>query len=265
MGDAKEQAKEQFARLQRSVQPRLTQLQGRVQTVPDRLQNLSERIPERFTDRLPDRLSKSFPRPGSPKQSPSSPKHSRSRSSTPPSSPPPPGPPPQLTRAPALSDPAYNHDLAALASKILYRSGTDPVSGGPLLILCAAAFPDANVVDYTVLLPYVLSNLPGDDELSGLEDGGLGGGYSVIFFAGGGDKKAEPTGRPTWKWTLQAYTLVGVFREIGGTIHDDMADGSGQLGRAVRKKIRKLWVVHEKNWIREYFAGAVVGLADRAC
>ncbi|KAA8910695.1 hypothetical protein FN846DRAFT_888236 [Sphaerosporella brunnea] len=242
MDDARDQAKERFARLQRSVQPHLTQLQGRMPSL-----------------------------------------HSRSLSNTPPPSPgggmgvglggvgggaggeggipipapfpPGPPPPPALTRAPALSDPAYNHDLAALASKVLYRSGTDPVSGGPLLVLCAAAFPDANMVDYTVLLPYVLSNLPGEDELNALEDGG----YSVIFFAGGGgDKKGEPTGRPTWKWTLQAYTLVGVFREIAGTVQDDrqsdLADGTGgQLGRAVRKKIRKLWVVHEKNWIRAIF------------
>lgn len=122
-------------------------------------------------------------------------------------------------------------------------------------MLCAGAFPDANIVDYTVLLPYVLSNLPSDEELAPVEDGGQGGGYSVIFFASGGDKKQDTATRPSWKWTLQAYTLVGVIREMAGRMSEDremeMADENGQLGRAVRKNIRKLWIVHEKSWIRE--------------
>jgi Rho GTPase-activating protein 1 len=247
MDDAKDQARGRFAQLQRTMQPHITQMQGRMQTVPDRLSNLSDDIATSA-----NRLSlPSFP--GSPPKA-SGHTRSRSNSGSSPSLPPPPAPNPPL-RAPALHDPAYDPDLAALAAKILYRSGTDPVSGGPLLILCAAAFPDANEVDYSVLLPYVLSNLPGDEELGGLEDGAIHGGYSVIFFAGGGADGKPAPGRPSWKWTLQAYTLVGVFREITGTVHDDrqrdLADGSGQLGRAVRKKIRKLWVVHEKGWIRE--------------
>jgi Rho GTPase-activating protein 1 len=240
MDDTRDQARGRFAQLQRTMQPHITQLQERVQTVPDRLANLSD-----------NRLSlPAFPA----KAEDAGQTRSRSNSDDY-SAPPPPPPPAPLIRAPALHDPAYNHDLAALAAKILYRAGTDPVSGGPLLILCAAAFPDANEVDYTVLLPYVLSNLPADEELGGLEDGAQNGGYSVIFFAGGGADGKPAPGRPSWKWTLQAYTLVGVFRELAGTVNDErqrvLADGSGQLGRAVRKKIRKLWVVHEKGWIRE--------------
>ncbi|KAF8245549.1 Rho GTPase activation protein, partial [Wilcoxina mikolae CBS 423.85] len=233
MDDAKEQAKEQFARLRGSMQPRVDSVQSRLRQVPDRLQNIPDQL-----QKLPERIPRNFPRPSSPRG------HGRSNSwgSSGGRSPSPPRESliaPPLLRAPALSDPTYDSSLATLASKILYRSGECPVSGGPLMVLCASAFPDANVIDYTVLLPYVLSNLPGDDELNGSVDGGSAGGYSVVFFAGGGDKKSEQGGRPTWKWTLQAYTL---------------------LGRAVRKKIQRLWVVHEKSWIRtilEIMAGVV--------
>lgn len=116
------------------------------------------------------------------------------------------------------SSPSYDLNLATLASKVLYRSGRDPTgSGGPLLILCAAAFPDTRQVDYNKLLPYVLSELPGDEELS------AGIGYSVVFFAGGGGERVgSDTGtegentqksggrwnRPAWSWSLQAYNLV---------------------------------------------------------
>ncbi|KAI5784716.1 hypothetical protein EDC01DRAFT_207125 [Geopyxis carbonaria] len=228
-------AKEQFARFRESVPARLTTLQDRVATMPERLQNVADKLP----------------RPSS--------SHSRS-SSTGAASPPPP-----LARAPALSDPAYDDELATLAGRILFRSGRDPVSGGPLLILSAAAFPDASVVDYNKLLPYVLANLPGDDELGGMEDSGMRGGYSVVFFAGGaaaGAAKNEKGNRPNWAWTLQAYHLVGPISQCLSWFVRDMeeADGDSQLGRAVRKKIKKLWVVHERAWVRilfEMMAGVV--------
>ena len=123
--------------------------------------------------------------------------------------------------APSRSSPDYDLNLAVLASKVLYRSGPDPTgSGGPLLILCANAFPDTRYVDYNKLLPYVLSELPEEAELEG------GVGYSVVFFAGGegskpgqdthgptspGSPGAEVAGkwsRPAWSWSLQAYNLV---------------------------------------------------------
>ncbi|RPA97916.1 RhoGAP-domain-containing protein [Choiromyces venosus 120613-1] len=153
--------------------------------------------------------------------------------------------PPSAAKAPEEGDPKYDHVLAGLAAKILYRAGACPVSGGPLLVLCAASFPDTGQVDYNELLPYVLSILPGDDELGEESDSG---GYSVVFFAGGGNASvggkeggvnAGKGNRPSWAWTLQAYHL---------------------LGRAVRKRIRKLWVVHERAWVRvilEVMAGVV--------
>jgi Rho GTPase-activating protein 1 len=185
-------AREQFNRFRDSMQPRLSNIQGRLQTVPDRLHGLPQKL-----DNFPR------PHPSPPHALPGSRPLTPTRSTL--------GRP---QRAPALTDPAYNRDFAVLASKILYRSGQDPVSGGPLLILCAAAFPDANQVDYNMLLPYVLSNLPGDDELGSIEDSDHIGGYSVVFFTGGGstgtnDKKGSR--HPTWAWTLQAYHLVGVI------------------------------------------------------
>lgn len=147
-----------------------------------------------------------------------------------------------IQRASSLS---WSPSLAELASKILYRTGQCPVSGGPLLILNAAAFPDPEQIDYNKLLPYVLANLPGENELEGTD------GYGVVFFAGGGSGGSGGIGltggggRPSWTWMLQAYHL---------------------LGRAVRKKIKRLWVVHEKAWVRvmlEVMAGVVSGKARK--
>lgn len=140
------------------------------------------------------------------------------QSSSPPPAQPISTPPSTLLKPPSISDPEYDSDLAALAGKILYRSGVDPESGGPLLILCAASFPDAKAVDYNKLLPYVLSVLPGDEELGPEEEGG---GYSVVFFSGGGAVPGAGIGggggggggyRPSWAWTLQAYHLVHALR-----------------------------------------------------
>lgn len=269
MEDAREQAREHMARLRGSMQPHVDSVQTRIRQVPDRLQNIS--LPEQL-----QRIPRSFPSPRSPRgharsasdgSPPPSPAQSPSPSPLATRAPPLPLPPPQLLQrassltAPARSDPAYSPELAALAGRILYRSpGCCPVSSGPLMVLCASAFPDASAIDHNVLLPYVLANLPTDDELSAPGDG-----YSIVFFAGGSNTSGGGGvggDRPPWKWTLQAYTLVGVFREIARTLDEDpppdLADGRGggsgsggaRLGRAVRKKIQRLWVVHEKNWIR---------------
>lgn len=105
-----------------------------------------------------------------------------------------------------------------------------------MFILNAAAFPDGRNTDYNALLPYVLSRLPDDEELIG------GHGYEVVFFAGGGggnEAMQTKKARPGWGWFLQAYRV---------------------LNRATRKRLQKLYLVHEKNWIRvlvEMFATVV--------
>lgn len=95
-------------------------------------------------------------------------------------------------------------------------------------MLNAAALPDAKEVDYDALLPYVLARLPDEEELIG------GHGYEIVFFAGGKSNGAGTTkkNRPGWGWFLQAYHL---------------------LTRATRKRLQKLYIVHEKKWIRLLF------------
>lgn len=279
-----------FNRFKDSMPARVSSLQGRVSSIQGSIQGQISALPDKFpqvADKLstiPDKLQ-SIPDKlqGLPDRFQTAQGRAQERSASPPdqtptvltrstSSPsPPPAPsvtppsPSALLKVPSMSDPAYDPDLAALAEKILYRSGIDPESGGPLLILCAASFPDAKAVDYNKLLPYVLSVLPGDEELGPEEEGG---GYSVVFFSGGGaiPGTAGAGGggnggyRPSWSWTLQAYHLVHCLLssfDLGG---EEEPNRPKQLGRAVRKRIRKLWVVHEKAWVRiifEMMAGVV--------
>lgn len=114
---------------------------------------------------------------------------------------------------------------ASRAAAILYRSPLPSPSGLPLYVLNAAAFPDAFEVDYDELLPYVLARLPQEDDLiAGAE-------YEVIFFAGGqpesvvNDKKSGPG----VGWYIQVYQV---------------------LSRALRKRLQKIWIVHERSWVR---------------
>lgn len=119
----------------------------------------------------------------------------------------------------------YSPNLAKAAASILYKSPIPSQSGLPIYILNAAALPDAHEVDFDGLLPYVLARLPGEEELlTGTE-------YEVIFFAGGNLDAATATkkNRPGWGWFIQAYHV---------------------LSRAMRKRLQKLYIVHERSWVR---------------
>ena len=136
---------------------------------------------------------------------------------------------------PASSSADYSTDLANLGARIIYRSPLPSKDDLPVFILNGAAFPDAKTVDYDALLPYVLSRLPDDEELIG------GHGYEVVFFAGAGGNAASQSkkARPSWQWYMQAYQV---------------------LTRVKRKKLQKLYIVHDKNFIRvliELFASVV--------
>ncbi|KAI9876071.1 MAG: hypothetical protein M1830_007412, partial [Pleopsidium flavum] len=126
---------------------------------------------------------------------------------------------------PPQTSPEYSTTLERLAIRVLYRSPLPSQNDLPVFILNAAAFPDPKDIDYDALLPYVLARLPGEDELIG------GQGYEIVFFAGGGGDgvTAIKKGRPGLGWFLQAYHL---------------------LTRATRKRLQKLYIVHEKSWIR---------------
>lgn len=119
----------------------------------------------------------------------------------------------------------YINDYADTAASILYRSPLASESGLPVYILNAAAFPDAFEVDYDALLPYVLARLPGEEELIAGEE------YEIVFFAGGQAESAtsEKKTGPGMGWYLQAYHV---------------------LSRAVRKRLQRLYVVHERSWVR---------------
>ena len=131
---------------------------------------------------------------------------------------------------PAPSSIEYSLPLANLAARILYLSPLPSPSNLPIYILNSWSFPDAKEVDYDALLPYVISRLPDNEALIS------GPGYEVVFFAGGGGNN-EVTQRkrsmPGWGWFLQAYQL---------------------LTRATRKRLQKLYIVHEKSWIKSFIA-----------
>ncbi|KAH7389553.1 divergent CRAL/TRIO domain-containing protein [Phaeosphaeria sp. MPI-PUGE-AT-0046c] len=119
---------------------------------------------------------------------------------------------------------SYSTDMAKAATSILYRSPIPSKEGRPVFILNAAAMPDTHETDFDSLLPYVLARLPEEDDLlKGYE-------YEVVFFAGDGDTGATTKKhRPGWGWFLQAYHV---------------------LSRAMRKRLQKLYIVHEKAWVR---------------
>ncbi|KAF2021483.1 hypothetical protein BU24DRAFT_417123 [Aaosphaeria arxii CBS 175.79] len=118
----------------------------------------------------------------------------------------------------------YKPDLARAAASILFRSPIPSKEHRPIYILNAAALPDTRESDFDQLLPYVLARLPEEDDLlRGYE-------YEVVFFAGDSDGSVtNKKNRPGWGWFLQAYHV---------------------LSRAMRKRLQKLYIVHEKAWVR---------------
>lgn len=129
------------------------------------------------------------------------------------------------TVPPARTSSDFLPELASTAASIVYKSPLPAPSGLPLYIVNAAALPDTFEVDYDGLLPYVLARLPGEDELLGGTE------YEVVFFAGGqpdGATKAKKHG-PGMGWYLQAYHV---------------------LSRAMRKRLKQLYIVHPRSWVR---------------
>ena len=129
------------------------------------------------------------------------------------------------TVPPPLQSPDYSPQLAEIAKSIIYRSPIPSSSGLPIYILSAAALPDAKEVHFDALLPYVLSRLPDEYELLSGQN------YEIIFFAGGGGDGATAVKKtlPGWGWIFQAFQA---------------------LSRALRKRLQKLYIVHERAWIR---------------
>ena len=118
----------------------------------------------------------------------------------------------------------YSPELARHATSILFQSPIPSKENRPVYILNAAALPDSREENFDSLLPYVLARLPEEDDLvRGFE-------YEVVFFAGDSDgSSTTKRNRPGWGWFLQAYHV---------------------LSRAMRKRLQKLYIVHEKAWVR---------------
>ncbi|KAK9461868.1 uncharacterized protein V1516DRAFT_274674 [Lipomyces oligophaga] len=111
-----------------------------------------------------------------------------------------------------LSNTSYSEiELRNFVDRILYPTNyQDPVSKSPLYILNSTALPSPRQVSYNLLLPHLLEVVARVD-------------YSILFFAGGA------TSRPTWAWMIHTYST---------------------LDRDVRKRLKRLYIVHENWWVR---------------
>ena len=118
----------------------------------------------------------------------------------------------------------YSVNLAKIASRVLYRSPLPSQRDLPVYILDTGALPDTKEIGLDILLPYVLARLPDEEQLIG------GKGYEVILFAGGEERASgAKKSRPSWGFLVQAYHV---------------------LTRAMRKRLQKLYLVHERRWVR---------------
>lgn len=112
-------------------------------------------------------------------------------------------------------------DLDALTKKIVYTTRTfDPSTRLPLIILNSAAFPKDPDAYIPELMQRIISQLPDTP-------------YGLVFFACGAPEK------PSWSWISRVY---------------------GMLDRQVKKRIGKVYVVHESWWLKavtEMFRGIV--------
>ena len=170
---------------------------------------------------------------------------------------------PLQTIAPKPTATDYSPDLAALAAQVLYRSPLPSPDDHPLYILDSAALPNSNQDYYDQLLPYVLARLPDEEDLiGGLE-------YEVVFFAGGNSSSYGQRRRSTAEDdeddedgadTSFSPTLKPHLRRSGKPGFGWFMKAYNVLSRATRKRLKKLWIVHERRWVRvlvEMFATVV--------
>lgn len=112
-------------------------------------------------------------------------------------------------------------DLDLLSRKIVYKSRTfDPSTRLPLIILNSAAFPKDPDNYISSLMEKIILQLPETP-------------YGLVFFACGAPDK------PSWTWISRVY---------------------GMLDRQIKKRIGKVYVVHESWWLKavtEMFRGIV--------
>ena len=158
----------------------------------------------------------------------------------------------------------------------------------PLYILNGDAFPDVREISAEKLLPYILAQLPSEEELI------VGKGYEIVFFAGGDPSASASAGTPSGGGRVRGGTFKrpAAFggpktaeheKAPGGDMEGsgDVDGGGGASGgrgkggtggarggkkarpgwaffmqaysaltRATRKRLQRLWIVHERQWVR---------------
>ncbi|KAK9474626.1 divergent CRAL/TRIO domain-containing protein, partial [Dipodascopsis tothii] len=110
--------------------------------------------------------------------------------------------------------PVYSEtEIRLMADRIFFRAGdlVDPATGTAVYVLNSTALPDPKLVEYSRLLTAVL------DTTSRTED------YAIVLFAGGAQH------RPSWSWMIHTYSV---------------------LDRDLRKRLKRLYIVHESWWVR---------------
>ncbi|KAI8376306.1 Rho GTPase activation protein [Radiomyces spectabilis] len=110
------------------------------------------------------------------------------------------------------ASPEYN-GIAAL--NILYEAGLDE-NNRPIVVLSACKFPDPDVVDYDLILDYLMQRL----------DHFVENDYVLVFFS------SPALYRPSWFWLLKAYRM---------------------LDRKYKKNLKSLLVVHLTTTYRVIF------------
>ncbi|KAA8911166.1 hypothetical protein TRICI_003888 [Trichomonascus ciferrii] len=105
---------------------------------------------------------------------------------------------------------SYN-EIQRLADKVVHISRTfDPSTRLPIVVVDSTQFPPPQSDVYSQLVGQVLERLPKTN-------------YVVVFFACGAPNK------PSWSWVAKTYSM---------------------LDRPTKKRIKKLYVVHESWWVR---------------
>lgn len=105
---------------------------------------------------------------------------------------------------------SYN-EIQRLADKVVHISRTfDPGTRLPIVVVDSTQFPPPQSDVYSQLVGQVLERLPRTN-------------YVVVFFACGAPNK------PSWSWVAKTYAM---------------------LDRPTKKRIKRLYVVHESWWVR---------------
>lgn len=101
--------------------------------------------------------------------------------------------------------------LRRVAAKIVYQTDSiDPVTRLPIVVIDSSALPEPSSKSHTQLFPYLVQNLPNAP-------------FVLVFFACGAPQ------RPSWSWATKTYAMIE---------------------RDVKKRVRKVYVVHESWWVR---------------